>query len=53
MTAESSALPAQARAVNPEWALAMLALLTFVLIPIRINTIYSGCPPTHCSCTSP
>jgi hypothetical protein len=44
MTAESSALPAKARGVNPEWTLAVLALLTFALIPIRINTIYSGLP---------
>jgi hypothetical protein len=44
MSAESPALPAKARAVNPEWALAVLALLTFVLIPIQINTIYSGLP---------
>jgi uncharacterized membrane protein YgcG len=44
MTVESSALPAKARAVNPEWALAVLALLTFALIPIQINTIYSGLP---------
>jgi hypothetical protein len=44
MTAESSALPAKTRAVNPEWALAVLALLTFALIPIQINTIYSGLP---------
>jgi hypothetical protein len=43
MTAES-ALPAKARAVNPEWTLAVLALLTFALIPIQINTIYSGLP---------
>jgi hypothetical protein len=44
MSAESPALPAKARAVNPEWALAVLALLTFALIPIQINTIYSGLP---------
>jgi hypothetical protein len=44
MTVESSVLPAKARAVNPEWALAVLALLTFALIPIQINTIYSGLP---------
>jgi hypothetical protein len=44
MTAESSALPGKARAVNPEWTLAVLALLTFALIPIQINTIYSGLP---------
>jgi hypothetical protein len=44
MSAESSASPAKARAVNPEWALAVLALLTFALIPIQINTIYSGLP---------
>ncbi len=28
----------------PEWALAVLAVLTFALIPIQINTIYSGLP---------
>jgi hypothetical protein len=44
MTAESSALPAKARTINPEWTLAVLALLTFALIPIQINTIYSGLP---------
>jgi hypothetical protein len=44
MTAEPSAVPAKARAVNPEWTLAILALLTFALIPIQINTIYSGLP---------
>lgn len=44
MIAESSALSAKARAVNPEWTIAVLALLTFVLIPIQINTIYSGLP---------
>jgi hypothetical protein len=44
MTAESSALPAKARRVNPEWTLAVLALLTFALIPIQINTIYGGLP---------
>ena len=42
--AESSALPAKGRAINPEWTLAVLALLTFALIPIQINTIYSGLP---------
>jgi hypothetical protein len=44
MTAESSARPAKARALTPEWALAVLALLTFALIPLQINTIYSGLP---------
>jgi hypothetical protein len=44
MTPEPSAVPVTGRAVNPEWALAGLALLTFVLIPIQINTIYSGLP---------
>ncbi|HEX3831082.1 MAG TPA: hypothetical protein VHW04_03865 [Solirubrobacteraceae bacterium] len=44
MAAESSALPAKGRALNPEWTLAVLALLTFALIPIQINTIYSGLP---------
>jgi hypothetical protein len=44
MSAESPAFAAKARAVNPEWALAVLALLTFALIPIQINTIYSGLP---------
>jgi hypothetical protein len=44
MTAGPSALPAKAQAVNPEWTLAVLALLTFALIPIQISTIYSGLP---------
>jgi hypothetical protein len=44
MTVESSALPAKSRAVNPEWTLAILAVLTFALIPLQINTIYSGLP---------
>ncbi len=44
MASESSALPAPRRSINPEWTLAVLALLTFVLIPIQINTIYSGLP---------
>jgi hypothetical protein len=35
---------ASRRSVNPEWALAVLAVLTFALIPIQINTIYSGLP---------
>jgi hypothetical protein len=44
MTTGSPVLPGRSRAVNPEWTLAVLALLTFVLIPIQINTIYSGLP---------
>jgi hypothetical protein len=44
MATETPALTRERRAINPEWALAVLALLTFVLIPIQINTIYSGLP---------
>jgi hypothetical protein len=44
MSAETSSLPAPQRSVNPEWTLAILAVLTFALIPIKINTIYSGLP---------
>jgi hypothetical protein len=44
MATETSALPAPRRGVNPEWTLAILAVLTFALIPIQINTIYSGLP---------
>lgn len=44
----TSSLPARGdasrRSVNPEWALAILAVLTFALIPLHINTIYSGLP---------
>ena len=44
MATDTSALPAPRRGMNPEWALAILAVLTFALIPIQINTIYSGLP---------
>jgi len=44
MTTQSSALPTRSRAITAEWVLAGLAVLTFVLIPIQINTIYSGLP---------
>jgi hypothetical protein len=44
MTTETSALPGTRRALNPEWTLAVLAVLTFLLIPIQINTLYSGLP---------
>jgi hypothetical protein len=35
---------AHPRDLNPEWTLAALAVVTFALIPIQINTIYSGLP---------
>jgi hypothetical protein len=44
MAAETPALTGDRPAINPEWALAVLAVLTFALIPIQINTIYSGLP---------
>jgi hypothetical protein len=44
MSIDSPALSRKVAAINPEWALAGLALFTFVLIPIHINTIYSGLP---------
>jgi hypothetical protein len=44
MSAETSSWRAPQRRVNPEWTLAILAVLTFALIPIKINTIYSGLP---------
>jgi hypothetical protein len=44
MATENLAVTGDRRTINPEWALAILALLTFVLIPLQINTIYSGLP---------
>jgi uncharacterized membrane protein len=44
MATESRTLREPPRRINPEWVLATLAVLTFVLIPIQINTIYSGLP---------
>src|ERR1700685_1299813 len=48
MSSESAAPAAPAApgspGLNPEWVLAVLAVLTFALIPIQINTIYSGLP---------
>lgn len=32
------------RPITPEWVLAVLAVLTFALIPIQIGTVYSGLP---------
>jgi hypothetical protein len=37
-------LPQPRRFPEPEVVLAILAVLTFALVPIRINTIYSGLP---------
>jgi hypothetical protein len=44
MSTESAALPQSRRGLTPELALGILAVLTFALIPIHINTIYSGLP---------
>ena len=44
MSIDSPALTTKGPAINPELTLAGLALLTFALIPIQINTIYSGLP---------
>jgi hypothetical protein len=44
VASESPALPRPRRFPEPEVALAILAVLTFALVPIRINTIYSGLP---------
>jgi hypothetical protein len=44
MSTDTPALTPDRRAINPEWALAALAVLTFALIPIQIDTIYSGLP---------
>jgi preprotein translocase subunit SecG len=43
-SATPAALPGPRRVVSPEVVLGILAVLTFALIPIRINTIYSGLP---------
>jgi hypothetical protein len=44
MATETPALTGDRPAINPEWVLAVLALLTFALVPIQINTIYSELP---------
>ena len=44
MASETPALTGDRPAINPEWTLAILAVLTFALIPLQINTIYSGLP---------
>jgi hypothetical protein len=44
VSTESAALTHPRRPVAPELGLAILAVLTFVLIPIHVNTIYSGLP---------
>ena len=43
MTTESAAAPARTRP-SPVLVLGILGVLTFALIPIKINTIYSGLP---------
>ena len=44
MAAGSATVNASRPAPRPELMLAVLGLLTFALIPVRINTIYSGLP---------
>lgn len=44
MATETPALTSDRRTITPEWVLAILAVLTFALIPLQINTIYSGLP---------
>jgi hypothetical protein len=44
MTTGSAAVRAPSRRLSPELGLAVLGLLTFALIPVHINTIYSGLP---------
>ncbi len=44
MATDSAAVSAPPRGIRAELVLAGLGLLTFALIPIQINTIYSGLP---------
>ena len=44
MTTQTATVPQSRSRVSPVLVLGVLGLLTFALIPIRINTIYSGLP---------